>query len=325
MQTSSRPLRRGVVIGRFMPPHAGHLYLVDFARSYCDRLTVFVCTLPDEPISGDLRFRWMTRLFPDADIVHITESIPEARKDEPGSTRIWAGTIRSHLPDGVDYVFASESYGEELARQLDADFVAVDPARTLFPVSATDIRNDPMRHWRYIPPPVRPFYLRRVCVISDSALNLDRAPNGLARDLARAASTVYVADYGRFWLSRRGNTLEPRSIPGLIRAQVASEAAVALQADRLLFAESSALQIAGRARLLFGDLPPEHLSLIDSFVSPERYDRYLVVSSGDERSAVFLDWCVSRLNEAGAEPVMLPPDPGHAFSLAQQVAAALLE
>jgi HTH-type transcriptional regulator, transcriptional repressor of NAD biosynthesis genes len=325
MQTSSPPARRGVVIGRFMPPHAGHLYLVDFARSYCDRLTVFVCTLPDEPIPGALRFQWMSRLFPDAEIVHITEAIPEARKDEPGSTRIWARTINAHVPDGVSYVFASESYGKELAQELGAEFVAVDPARTLFPVSATDIRNDPMRHWRYIPQAVRPYYLRRICVISDSAVNLERPPNSLARDLARAASTAYVADYGRFWLSRRGNAFGPESIAGLIRAQAASEAAVALQADRLLFAESSALQIAARARLHLGELPPQVLSLMDSFVDSERYDRYLVAGSDDERARPFLDWCVSRLTSSGKSPIVLPSDPGDAFSRAQQATADLTD
>ena len=34
--TAIRRPRRGLVLGKFMPPHLGHCYLVDFARAYVD-------------------------------------------------------------------------------------------------------------------------------------------------------------------------------------------------------------------------------------------------------------------------------------------------
>ena len=40
----------GLIIGKFMPPHLGHQYLVDFARNYVDELNVLVCSLKSEPI-----------------------------------------------------------------------------------------------------------------------------------------------------------------------------------------------------------------------------------------------------------------------------------
>ena len=30
----------GMVLGKFLPPHLGHVYLCEFARSYVDDLTV---------------------------------------------------------------------------------------------------------------------------------------------------------------------------------------------------------------------------------------------------------------------------------------------
>ena len=35
----------GLIIGKFMPLHRGHMVLIDYARSRVDRLTVLVCSL----------------------------------------------------------------------------------------------------------------------------------------------------------------------------------------------------------------------------------------------------------------------------------------
>ena len=39
---STRAKGSGVVLGKFLPPHLGHVHLVDFARHYVDDLTVLV-------------------------------------------------------------------------------------------------------------------------------------------------------------------------------------------------------------------------------------------------------------------------------------------
>ncbi|HUX11739.1 MAG TPA: adenylyltransferase/cytidyltransferase family protein [Spirochaetia bacterium] len=325
MQTSPPRPTRGVVIGRFMPPHAGHIYLVDFARNFCDRLTVLVCTLPGEPIPGELRFRWMQQLFPGCDIVHITDEIPEAKKDSPGSTSIWARTIRRYVPTGVDFVFASEDYGKQLAVDLGAAFIAVDPARSVFPVSATEIRKDPIGNWKFIPPPVRPYYLRRICVVSDSALNPTIPQDELARALARECSTLYVTDYARFWLSRSDNAFSADSLDELLRAQAASEAAIAAQANRVLFVESSALQITVRAELHFPQLSKEIHTAADHYFRAQRYDRYLVVPSADKGMSEFLERCVTRISDTGSEAILLHGNPEARLAEAIEVTQALLE
>jgi HTH-type transcriptional regulator, transcriptional repressor of NAD biosynthesis genes len=53
----------GFILGKFLPPHNGHKYLIDFARNYADELVVQVGTLKREPISGELRFQWMKEMF----------------------------------------------------------------------------------------------------------------------------------------------------------------------------------------------------------------------------------------------------------------------
>ncbi|HKK49054.1 MAG TPA: hypothetical protein VJ932_08145, partial [Alkalispirochaeta sp.] len=85
---------------------------------------------------------------------------------------------------------ASEDYGWDLAWSLEAQYIPVDPSRSNIPVSASAIRANPFENWRFIPPAVRPWFLKHVAVIDDRS----RA-EALARDL----NTVVVHPYHEFW------------------------------------------------------------------------------------------------------------------------------
>ena len=66
----------GMLLGKFLPPHLGHVYLGEFAGCYVDHLTIVVGSLTREPIPGELRFRWMRELFPANHVVHLTDDLP---------------------------------------------------------------------------------------------------------------------------------------------------------------------------------------------------------------------------------------------------------
>jgi NadR type nicotinamide-nucleotide adenylyltransferase len=218
-----------------MPPHTGHQYLIEFARAYTEEVTVFVCTLSTEPIAGDLRFAWMTRLFPDVHLVHVTEEIPQASRSQAGAYSIWAQAIRDRLHADPRYVFASEAYGADLAAALGAEFVPVDPQRHVFPVSAGMIRSNPYEHWRFIPHLVRPYFVRRIAVIDSSG--------ELVPELAAAYETVFATDYPAYMRSLRLEGPLDHAAPALARSQAASEEALLRHANRVLFSPADALRI----------------------------------------------------------------------------------
>lgn len=220
----------GVIIGRFMPPHNGHLYLIDFARHMVDRLYVLVCTLSHEPIPGELRYQWVSELAPDCEVVHITEEIPAARRGEAGAIAIWARAVGDAVPETITRVFASENYGWELAWHLDAQYVPVDPSRSNIPVSASAIRTSPYENWRFIPPPVRPWYLRHVAVIGlrDRAIQL-----------ADELETVVAHPYREFWQYTWNEFAGRRNATPLTDEQIqngerATTTALARHANRIL-------------------------------------------------------------------------------------------
>jgi len=73
----------GFLLGKFMPVHRGHMYLIECARSQVRRLTVLVCTLEKEPIPGDLRYRWVRDLYPEANVQHLTDEKPSYPEEHP--------------------------------------------------------------------------------------------------------------------------------------------------------------------------------------------------------------------------------------------------
>ena len=263
-----------------MPPHVGHQYLIRFARSYCRDLTVFVCTLSREPIPGELRYRWMAELFPDVRLVHVTEEIPQASRSSAGAHAIWADAVRSRIDHAPRYVFASESYGIDLARALGAEFIPVDPQREVFPISAGMIRDDPTGHWRFIPEPVRPYFARKLVVIEPGAT--------LVRALASEYATVHATDYPAYVRSLALGDPAVSDAVSLARAQAAGEEALLRHANRVLFTPTDALHVLTQAGLpdaerdaamarLFADHPSLAPSLVVAVGSvPEAYREALL-------------------------------------------------
>jgi NadR type nicotinamide-nucleotide adenylyltransferase len=292
----------GLILGKFLPPHAGHQYLVDFGRNYVERLTVVVGTLAREPVPGALRFAWMKEMFPDARVVHITEDLPQEPSEHPDFWGLWERALRAVHPEPLDYVFASEPYGEKLARVLGARFVPVDLERNLVPVSGTMIRQDPMGNWRFLPPCVRPYYVRRVCLFGPESTG----KSVLAKRLAERYGTVHAEEYARPLLALQDNRCEYADIERIARGQIASEEALARQANRLLFCDTDPLTTCVWSRALFEKCP----EWLEQEGKRRRYDLTLLLDIDSpwhddgtrffpEDRAGFMARCVKALGEAG--------------------------
>ncbi len=267
----------GLVLGKFMPPHLGHVYLVDFARSYADEVTVVVGTLAREPIPPELRVAWMRELFPSMNVVHLTDENPQEPHEHPQFWDIWRESLLRVMPHKPDFVFASEAYGQRLAEELSAEWIPVDVARSLVPVSGTAIRADPMTHWRFIPRCVRPYFVRRVCVVGPES----SGKTTLAKALAAHFGTTWVPEYARTLLEPRvaANTpphetapITREDMPRIARGQIASEEALARNAERVLVSDTDALTTLLWSDLLFGD----HDVVLEEHAQQHAHDLYLL-------------------------------------------------
>ena len=251
---------------------------------------MLVCSLPRDSIPGRLRYEWVRRMFPGARVVHVTDDLPQEPAEHPDFWAIWRGVCRRAAPAGVDFVFASEPYGAKLAEVLDARFVPVDPGRQLFPVSGTMVRENPLRHWHMIPECVRPYFARRVCVFGPESTG----KSTLTRDLARHFDTVYAWEYARPLLDPQGGKCFAEDVPRIVRGQVATEEAMATQANRVLFCDTDVLTTTVWSDLLFGDTP----GWVRELAERRTYDLYLLTDVDvpwvDDRQRFFSDDRVRR-------------------------------
>ncbi|MEU3063683.1 AAA family ATPase [Streptomyces subrutilus] len=195
-----RRFGHGLVLGKFYPPHAGHHHLVRTAQDRCERLTVLVCAASVESVPLADRVAWMREAHPGADVVGAVDDIPVDLHD-PAVWEAHMAVFRGAVPGPVDAVFTSEEYGAELARRFGAEEVLVDPDRTLFPVSGTAVRADPVAHWEFLGPGVRAALTRRVVVLGAESTGTTTLSRALAAHYrARGgvwAATGWVAEYGR--------------------------------------------------------------------------------------------------------------------------------
>ncbi|HEU4411620.1 MAG TPA: AAA family ATPase [Polyangiaceae bacterium] len=257
-------MTRGMVLGKFMPPHAGHVYLVEFARRFADDVSVVVGTLAAEPIAGELRYQWMRELFPDLRVIHLTDENPQHPGEHPDFWQIWRRSLERVLPARPELVFASEAYGPKLAEVLGARFVPVDAGREALPVSGTALRDDPFRHWAFLPRCVRPYFAKRVSIFGPESTG----KTTLARALARRFGTVAAPEYARAWLEARGGKVGPEDMEPICRGQIASEDALALEATRLLVCDTDPLATVVWSEALFGACPPA----VEEKALARRYD-----------------------------------------------------
>lgn len=258
----------GLVLGKFMPPHLGHLYLLDFARHYTPDLTVVVGSLAREPIAGAVRHAWMQELAPWARVVHLQDENPQFPEEHPDFWAIWRESLKRCSARSIDLLFASEDYGQRLAEEIGAQFIPCNGARQLVPISATEIRSDPWKHWRFLPPCVRAHYCRRVCIFGPESTG----KSTLAQELAQHFQGALVPEFARQWIEGLKRPLQLSDMDIIARAQNASEDSLARQSSGLLFCDTDSLTTTLWCRELFGQVPPS----VEQLARERRYDLTLL-------------------------------------------------
>lgn len=186
---------RGLVIGKFLPVHKGHLALISFAARQCDEVIVSMSERPDDAIDPQTRLGWLkqlTALWPNVQVAVIKDDFD--REDLPWNerTRIWSGVI-NNVYGRVDKVFSSEEYGEYFARNLGAANVEFDRERKLVPVSASQIRESPFNYWEFIPEVVRPYFVKKICFYGPESTG----KSSTAIRMAKHYNTISVPEVAR--------------------------------------------------------------------------------------------------------------------------------
>jgi NadR type nicotinamide-nucleotide adenylyltransferase len=300
----------GLVFGKFMPPTNGHLHFIEFARRSCRKLTIVVCSLPGEPIPGETRFKWMKELFPDCNVVHHYAEIQQEPKTSPqdptgaGDVKFfetWRDSLRRHCPgEKFDALFASEDYGFRMADIMGIKFIPVDIKRELVPISGTEMRKNPLKHWNHLHPVIRPYFAKRIAVVGADG---DRKA-ALAGSLAAHFNTVHAGEYARSYLQEcekqmpgyAAKHMTIRDFSTIARGQVANEESLARQANCLLFCDTELTGVARQAKAAFGQCP----AWIEKLAAEKTYDLYLLPEPLPGENRAEFDWWKAELGRRKA-------------------------
>lgn len=298
-------MRRGFVLGKFMPPHAGHMMLCDTAQRLVDELTILVCWLPDDPIPGLLRLQWMRELFPNARVIGHGAPVPQAPDDHPDFWAIWRSIVREVHPGPIDLLFAGEPYGLRLASEVGAEFVPIGNRE--LPVSGTAVRANPWRHWQWLAPVVRAHFTRTFCLHGPESTGKTR----LAERLAKHFGTIWVPEYGRSHCEVHGLDIGAEDLKMIAAAQRAMVAASLPWCNGRLILDTDALMTAAWSEMLMGSIP-------EIILQGKRADLYLLLDIdvpwqddgtrffGDaEQRRRFMDISGRLLDETGAQHVRI--------------------
>ncbi len=233
-----------------MPPHAGHLRLINEAHRQVGELVILVCSLERDPIPGELRVAWMREIAPDARVVHVTDENPSLPEEHPEFWEIWTRTIRRHVSGTIDVVFAGEPYGDDLARRLGAASVVVDRREGGLP-SATEIREHPLEHWDHIAPAARSHFALRVVLTGSECVG----KTTLARELARELGTVCGNEFGREYVDRLGRFPDASDVEPIARGQIANQDRALREANRIAIFDTDLVSTAVYAQHYYGSCP----------------------------------------------------------------------
>jgi HTH-type transcriptional regulator, transcriptional repressor of NAD biosynthesis genes len=199
--------KHGLVLGKFMPPTNGHLFLIDSAIQKCEKVYVMICSIESEPISGKLRYSWLKQIYdgePAVEVIWCDDPNPsyphECESPEVFYEKYWVPSVYNRILE-LDVVFTSELYGDEFARYLGIHHELVDINRISVPVSGTAVREDPFGNWEHIPFEVKPYFIKKVAILGPESVG----KTVLSKRLAEHFACPWVMEYGREYSQHKGD------------------------------------------------------------------------------------------------------------------------
>lgn len=300
-------ITRGFVLGKFLPPHGGHVALCRAAEAMCDQLTILVCWLPDDPIPGEQRLHWMRELFPKSRVVGHDKVVPQYPHESADFWPIWRAIVSDAHPEAIDMLFAGEDYGAELAAQVGGKFVPLggriiqEDMAGLGGLAGSQILQDPAKHWQHLPVPVRRDMGKSVVLHGIESTG----KSTLAAALAERLGTCWVPEYGRSHCVVHGTDLGPADLTLIASAQQAMIRAAREWSGAVLPCDTDWLMTAAWNRMLFGEpMGGERYPLADLYLhlAPDTAfvdDGLRMFGAPDERRK-FDALCREELEAAGA-------------------------
>lgn len=280
-------MARGWLCGKFAMPHMGHINHIHQAATQVKELYVVVsqddARFNDPRLSLRNRMLWMKTIFKDMPHIKIISVDETGIPSYPNGWQQWSDLVKGVLPNvEFDAVFTSEiSDAANYEKYFDGHtkrVVMVDPERKGVHISATEIRNDMVKHWSMMPTVVRKDFVSKVCIVGTESVG----KTSLTKMLAKAMQTSWVEEYGRTYCEQNlcmdESLLKFEDYGHIAAKRYEMEQQAILAANRVMFADTAALSTNFFCLMYEGRENP----LVTAYAEMEQYDMFIYLEDDVE-------------------------------------------
>lgn len=261
--------KTGFVLGKFCPLHKGHMLLIETALSNVEQLYIVVDNIMDDVIAVSKRIRWVKREYPEAIVLTQPHPLPQDPSETPEFWNIWRETLCALLPEKIDAVFASETYGNRLAKELNAEFIMVDCERQRVPISATSIRSDIVKNWQYLSDSAKVDLMTTICVFGPESTG----KSTLTKQLAEYFKAPYVDEYAETVIRSKNGDITFGDMELIVRGHHENIQCVKSMLPPILFIDTDAIASKIWSNELFG----KESLIIEEYIAKQDFTHYLLL------------------------------------------------
>ena len=221
-------MKVGITFGGYCPMHTGHLDLIMRAKKENDLCYVIVCGYDNEPRADEIgltlnrRYSLVKQMFKDDEQIKVFKvNDTELGIDESMSESNWNIWLRcvedqiealeekiaDEMIGWTEYTWyvGEQSYVDSLKkriydRQKDNTFGIIDNVvyveRSKNPISATMIRENPIKYWNKIAWPFRQYFSTNILITGTAS----EGKSTLTRDIATYFGLPYSEEYGKTYM-----------------------------------------------------------------------------------------------------------------------------
>lgn len=277
----------GVIYGKFLPPHRGHLNSIINSATRCEKLYVVVSDnskktkeicdefgLKNMPVN--LRAKWLSIELKDLSHISVVTLDETDIPTYPHGWEEWSKLLESVVPEKFDVIFGGEQeYSEGNQKYFPyAKYELYDYDRSRFPISATMIRSNPLKHWDYVLGSARGFFSKKVLVTGTESCGKSTMVKYLSKVFYTAWSDEVGRRYAGEYLGGNENFFTDDDFNAIAYLQHEQDLKAINSANKIVFFDTDAVVTDYYSRLYMGHENKD----VQRFVNPNKYDLVLFLS-----------------------------------------------